>query len=122
MFHSFPPALWIDLAKIWNRSSSQYMICYHGPRDIIEKYEFDVELIQQAQTSMHGSREGHMGYIYKRNSNRSFDAKACDPRFADAFQKTQVGLTDLKAKVDAELGAMTGDGTSTRARRRRSSS
>ncbi len=33
---------------------------------MIERYEFDVELVVQMPTSMHGSAEGHMGYIYKR--------------------------------------------------------
>lgn len=96
------------------------MICYHGPRDIIETYEFEVELVEQTQTSMHGSREGHMGYIYKRKYNRLVDDRyACDPQFAGAFQAFGQGLTGLKAKVDVELEVVTGNGTCTRRASRR---
>ena len=118
--HSFPPKLWIELAKIWNRSSSPYLICYHGPKDIIDMYEFDVELMAQKQTSMHGSKEGHTGYIYQRKSNRVFDKEACDPVFKAAYEKAMLSVTELRADVDAEVGRMQGTGPSTRARRRRS--
>ena len=113
--------LWIALAKIWNRSSSPYLICYHGPKDIIDTYEFDVELIAQKQTSMHGSKEGHMGYIYKRKSNRAFDQEACDPAFEGAFAKAkQLSVAELRANVEQEVDRLHGTGPSTRARRSRS--
>ena len=74
-----------------------------------------------------------MGYIYKRTTTKTtstkhndnqlvdngMEAAACDPRFANAFQLLGEGLTNLKAKVDAELELLTGNGTSTRASRRR---
>jgi Histone methylation protein DOT1 len=53
----FPPDLWVKLAGIWNRSASPYLICFHAPKDIVESYGFDVELLAQTQTSMHGSNE-----------------------------------------------------------------
>jgi hypothetical protein len=109
--------LWYNLAEIWNRSSSPYMICYHGPRDIIENYEFDVDLIAQTQTSMHGSREGHMGYIYKRKSKRPFDSTACDPLFATAYAKVGQAITQLKQDIDKEVERCTPTGPSTRSRR-----
>ena len=93
------------------------MICYHGPRDIIETYEFDVELIAQKQTSMHGSKEGHMGYIYKRKENRTFNKRACDPIFKTAFEFASKGISELQAKVQAEILQVQGSGPSTRARR-----
>ena len=111
--------LWIELAKIWNRSSSPYLICYHGPKDIIDVYEFDVELIAQKQTSMHGSKEGHMGYIYKRKSDRAFNEQACDPVFKTAFDKAKQSVTELHAIVQQEVGRIQGSGPATRARRSR---
>ncbi len=33
---------------------------------MIDRYGFNVELIVQTSTSMHGSSEGHTGYIYRR--------------------------------------------------------
>merc|ERR1712194_78661 len=87
----FPPELWDALSKMWNRSDSgscEYLICYSGPKDIIGYYEFDVELIVQTPTSMHGSKESHMGYIYRRTTAKKHKKKttlnrnvACDPLF-----------------------------------------
>ena len=65
----FPPPLWLELSKMWNRSQSTYLICYHSPKDIIHSYEFDVELVTQKMTTMHGSEEQHMGYIYRRRKS-----------------------------------------------------
>ena len=111
--------LWIELAKVWNRSSSPFMICYHSPKDIIDTYEFDVELVTQKQTSMHGSKEGHMGYIYKRKSGRSFNRAACDPLFKLAFGKVEKTVAELNDEVGAEIGQLQGTGPATRASRRR---
>uniref|UniRef100_A0A7S3KVJ6 DOT1 domain-containing protein n=2 Tax=Amphora coffeiformis TaxID=265554 RepID=A0A7S3KVJ6_9STRA len=115
----FPPMLWIELAKIWNRSSSPFLICYHSPKDIIDTYEFDVELVTQKQTSMHGSKEGHMGYIYKRKSARSFHRAACDPLFKPAFDKVEKSAEELNDEVGAEIDQMQGTGPATRSSRRR---
>lgn len=96
------------------------MICYHGPKDIIETYEFDVELITQKPTSMHGSKEGHTGYIYKRMTRRAFDTEACDPLFKTAFNRVvQTSAAELNMEVGTELDQMQGTGPSTRASRRR---
>jgi len=62
----FPPKLFKKLSVMFNRSKSPYLICYHSPRVMINCFGFHVELIIQTQTSMHGSSEGHMGYIYRR--------------------------------------------------------
>lgn len=63
---SFPPNLFNQLSEMFNRSNSPYLICYHGPKLIIERYGFNVELIVQTPTSMHGSSEVHTGYLYRR--------------------------------------------------------
>jgi len=120
----FPPRLWEVLAEMWNRSSSSlYLICYHGPKDIIQAYEFDVELVVQIPTSMHGSKEGHMGYIYKRTASPEAPTNApppCDPFFASAWTSVQNGLESLREEVDATVRGHMQSGTSTRARRRQS--
>lgn len=132
----FPPDLWTRLSEIWNKSGGslsssepegtrncEYLICYHGPKAIIEKYEFDLELLAQTPTSMHGSKEGHMGYIYKRKakstpgksrqSNDSGDKQQlrtlsqrrvkCDPLFQYSFQLVRQGLYPLQAHVFQKL-------------------
>lgn len=104
---------------MWNRSSSPYLICYHGPKDIIETYEFDVELVTQRQTSMHGSKEGHMGYIYQRKPVKSFDPTACDPLFRSAFAKSRKDATELQLDIQADIDRLQVSGPGTRPRRTR---
>lgn len=62
----FPPALFYEIADRFNASHCPFLICYHGPKLIAERYGFDVSLLTQIQTSMHGSSEGHTAYFYKR--------------------------------------------------------
>ena len=107
----FPPNLWIALSEMWNRSTSPYMICYHAPRHMIDDYDFDVELIYQATTSMHGSTENHMGYLYRRGSKTSKKkgvAKAvaslpkdvpCDPLFAGPWKLIRSGFSKHRNEV-----------------------
>mmetsp|Transcript_21589 Transcript_21589/g.47819 ORF Transcript_21589/g.47819 Transcript_21589/m.47819 type:complete len:412 (+) Transcript_21589:88-1323(+) len=111
----FPPDLWIRLSKMWNRSdtgSCQYLICYASPRDVIDCYQFDAELLTQVSTSMHGSKESHMGYIYgrttpkkasrgKKSSNQS--SVACDPLFKPAYKLVKKGLVALEREVDRQV-------------------
>jgi hypothetical protein len=131
---------------MWNTSSSstapsepegtrncEYLICYHGPKAIIEDYEFNVELLAQMPTSMHGSKEGHMGYIYKRKNKKSAAGKSrkskdsgekqrassrravkCDPLFQHSFDLVQQGLDPLHEHVSQQLEESLGGGRRTR--------
>lgn len=135
----FPPKLFLTLAKMFNESHSPYLICYHGPKLMIERYGFNVELIIQSTTSMHGSSENHMGYIYKRVGLKDDDKDdddfyrkitssrvkgrvmleggiPCDPLFVDAWKSTRRDIKpffeDVKSEVVSNL-------SSQRSRRRR---
>ena len=112
----FPPALWIALSKMWNRSdagSCRYLICYAGPRNIIDCYEFDVDLVAQMSTSMHGSKEGHMGYVYCRRTITKKGSKGkessskrnipCDPLFKPSYNFVKSGLKELERVVDRQV-------------------
>jgi len=101
LYLSFPPTLWIDLAEMWNRGSSPYLICYHPPKDIVDGYGFHVELVAQTPTSMHGSKEGHTGYIYRRHPALEEEERraTCDPAFNDAHALVKSGLPSLRGKV-----------------------
>jgi len=114
----FPPKLFKKLAIMFNRSKSPYLICYHSPRVMINRYGFDVELVVQTQTSMHGSSEGHMGYIYKRVqckgrnslenkcpiiSNYNMDGIPCDPMFVTAWQSSHRKLEDISMDVKKKV-------------------
>jgi hypothetical protein len=111
---------------MWNSSQSPYLICYHGPKDIINSYEFDVELIAQIQTSMHGSKEQHMGYIYQRKSPPStiqagddVDVDACDDVFRESWNLVQQGVKPLQEEVTRQLTEIIGSGRRTRSSRGR---
>jgi Histone methylation protein DOT1 len=99
----FPPCLWVKLAKMFNQSLSPYLICYHPPRKIIETYGFEVELLTQTPTSMHGSKEGHMGYLYRRTTIQDGALKdtLCDPVFKGALDAVQSGIVPLHNAVCA---------------------
>eukprot|EP00934_Nitzschia_sp_Nitz4_P001204 Nitzschia sp. Nitz4//scaffold77_size91520//79392//80540//NITZ4_004904-RA/size91520-processed-gene-0.57-mRNA-1//-1//CDS//3329558033//1204//frame0 len=114
----FPPPLWLHLADMWNKSQvSEYLICYHGPKDIINSYEFDVDLIAQMPTSMHGSKEGHTGYIYKRvGSQKKRNPKACDALFRDSWKLVQRGLKELHEDVTKTVQETMDRGRKTRSR------
>lgn len=118
----FPPTLWCELSEMWNRSSSSYLICFHGPKDTISSYEFAVELVVQTSTSMHGSKEGHTGYIYRRTpctkAQSSSQSPACDPYFAETWEKVLSGFDSLKNHVDSKVDENMQSGTLTRSRRR----
>jgi hypothetical protein len=58
----FPPSLFAALAQRFNASASTYLASYHGPRIIVQRYGFNVELIVKTPTSMHG-REGRGGHM-----------------------------------------------------------
>jgi hypothetical protein len=117
----FPPPLWVELSEMWNKSQSEYLICYHSPRSIIGTYAFDVELMAQTQTSMHGSKEGHTGYIYKRSSSSKTTKRrnptACDALFRESWKLVQRGLQPLHQDVTKQVDETMGTGRSTRSRR-----
>jgi hypothetical protein len=75
---------------MFNASASPYLICFHSPRIIVERYGFQVQLLAQTPTSMHGSSEGHTGYIYQRtNTTNSTMDRCCDPVFSSAVALAQ---------------------------------
>jgi len=110
----FPPSLWLKLSGMWNASRSRYLICYHSPKDIIHNYEFEVELVTQMPTSMHGSKEGHMGYIYKRNGDVKRATNECDPIFAASWDMVRNGLSELHEHVSKHVSDVMGSGRKTR--------
>jgi hypothetical protein len=107
----FPPKLFKQLAEMFNRSQSEYLICYHGPKLMIEKYGFEVELIVQTPTSMHGSSECHMGYIYRRSKTKPTPPKSlpvvngvpCDPLFQPAWEFVKQDATQMLEHVKHQL-------------------
>jgi len=129
----FPPRLFHQLAEMFNNSQSEYLICYHAPRLMIDDYGFNIELIHQTPTSMHGSAEGHQGYIYRRDMNVKSNARKacktktfgvpCDPLFSTAWKMCRGGLDPLLKYTSDEVQKQWGGSNKrvTRASRRKSS-
>ena len=98
----FPPALWKRLATIWNNSNPntcQYLICF-SPEKKLEEYDFAVEFVAEADTSMHGSGEHHTVYLYKRSKPVY---SLCDPLFQSSYNLLKRGLNPLKNFVNEQL-------------------
>jgi hypothetical protein len=91
----FPPALWVELADIWNRSASLYLICFHAPKDVIGAYEFDAELLAHQSTTMHGSQQHHTAYVYRRLSSKKTTINI-DPLFAEGIEIAQGGFDHVR--------------------------
>ena len=91
----FPPSLWLELARIWNRSASPYLICFHAPKDVIGKYRLNAELLAQQQTNMHGSQQKHTAYVYRRPSAKKMTIDI-DPLFAEGIQIVQGGFDCIR--------------------------
>lgn len=125
---------------MFNQSHSPYLICYHGPKLIIDRYGFNVELIIQTPTSMHGSSECHMGYLYRRtglkdkenqkatSSGKNTKSKIADgrvfldgttipsdPLFVNAWNSTR---RELEPLLDDVTSQVTSNLSSQRSRRR----
>jgi hypothetical protein len=91
---------------MYNCSSAPYLICYHPPRHVVDKYGFNVKLVAQIPTSMHGSSEGHSGYIYKRTSkrkSRDVNTEHCDPLFQSAWDAVMGGAEVLEQVVNHRM-------------------
>lgn len=78
---------------------------------MIDRYGFHIELLVQTPTSMHGSAEGHQGYIYRRNKranqrntcSTSQFGIPCDPLFAAAWEMCREGLDAISNHTAEEL-------------------
>ena len=97
----FPPDLWKKLATSWNRSNPntcRYLICYSPETEKeLEKYNFAVEVVAETDTTMHGSKEHHKVYLYKRKPVE------CDPLFQSSYDLLKRGgLNHLKSFVDEQ--------------------
>jgi len=109
-----PPETMFGMSKVMQNSTSvKAFISFHKPKEIIEDYEFPVELIGSISTSMHGSSEGHKVYFYahKRYKN-SFSS------LPSSHDKMLVSNDGNVAKVLEDLNNLTFT-TSLRSSRRR---
>lgn len=100
----FTPDVLLHLATIFNRSQSEYLFSYRGPREMVEDYGFNVELQGKIEkTAMHGSNESHTGYLYKRLKKPVTDTTCetflydspCDSLFVEPWKRSKLDLVSL---------------------------
>ena len=65
-----PEKLLSNIGFFFNKSRSEFLICYHKPSLMIDVYKFDVVLLAQTPTTMSGSGEGHKCYVYHPNPDK----------------------------------------------------
>jgi hypothetical protein len=65
---------------------------------------------------MRGSKEGHMGYIYKRTNKNTARKNHCDPLFKDAWAAVQGRLGILDQTIESKMQEMSNGGRLTRSR------
>lgn len=86
----FPPPLQQSIAKKFNSSMyAQYLVSYRPPHRVIEEYGYEVEIVDQIPTSMHGSGESHTAYFYRRS------AASLAARMTETQASTQANLKKL---------------------------
>ena len=94
-----PSNLLSNIEKLFNKSRSEFLICYHKPSLIIDKYKFDVVLLAQTPTAMSGSGEVHECYVYRCNPDKvnSFAFPPITPakKCQIAVDKCNLDLEDL---------------------------
>ena len=104
-----PPELLLNMSGKFNRSQARFLICFHDPPTMIEDYGFNIELIVQVSTRMHGPPgEQHMCYIYHHTGIQPINASKrlpCDPLFLGAWMKSQEGLESLRKDADGKVQA-----------------
>ncbi len=95
-----------ELADRWNRSGSEFLICYHAPRNMIREYKFKVEFLKQLTMRMTGGRnESHECYIYRRIQGATSDeGTRCDEIFLHPWEMCRSGnVQALQTHVINEL-------------------
>jgi len=91
-----PPDTMIGMSKAMHNSTSvRAFVSFHKPKEIIEDYEFPVELIGHVSTSMHGSSEGHKCYIYRHKRYKDIHTFSQDKMLLERDGNVAKVLEDL---------------------------
>ncbi|KAL3797314.1 hypothetical protein ACHAW5_008040 [Stephanodiscus triporus] len=95
------------IGQLFNKSRSEFLICYHKPMLIIDEFKFDVKLLAQTSTTMSGSGEVHECYVYRRNSDKviSFPFPTITPskKCQTAVDNCKLDLETLHQQVKKEI-------------------
>ena len=111
----FPPHVSAQIAAAFNASKhTKYLVCFHRPKLVLEEWGLEAEYIDRVQTSMSGSSEGHLCYVYRATGKRDIsdgyggDAAAAaagnnkrnvDPIFAESMRLLDSGMDHYLASL-----------------------
>ena len=99
----FPPPLQQSIARKFNSSvHARFLVSYRPPHRVIDEYGYAVELVEQLPTSMHGSGESHMAYVYRRTNAPMAEATAAQqPNLKRLLLPARPGFTGAGAGAGA---------------------
>jgi hypothetical protein len=112
----FPPHVSAQIAAAFNASQhTKYLICFHRPKLVLDVWGLEDEYFDRVQTSMSGSNEGHLCYIYKATGKRDIsdgysgevaaaaatggNRRAVDPVFAESMRLLDADMDHFIASV-----------------------
>ena len=97
----FPPPLQQSIARKFNSSIyARFLVSYRPPNRVIDEYGYEVELVDQLPTAMHGSGESHMAYVYRRTNNpMSETLAAAQPNLKRLVLPCRPGFTEVDESV-----------------------
>lgn len=87
----FPPAVMEYMAECFNRSTAPYLVSFHAPKKIIEMYGYHVTNVGRISTSMSGSSEGHLCYVYERTEKAANLSNDIDTLFKSGVEIMEEG-------------------------------
>jgi hypothetical protein len=112
----FPPHVSAQIAAAFNASRhTKYLVCFHRPKLVLDEWGLEAEYVDRVQTSMSGSSEGHLCYIYKATGKRDIsdgysgeaaaaavtggNRRAVDPVFAESMRLLDADMDHCIASV-----------------------
>jgi len=99
-----PPDTMLGMSKAMHESTSVIsFVSFHKPKEIIEDYEFPVDLVGTMSTSMHGSSEGHKAYIFCHKGNKDIFLSVPRSIPRDSLLRKNNGDVQKVKKIEDEL-------------------
>lgn len=101
----FPPSLWGEILRIWENSTTPYLVCYTNLTKLNE-YGFRLELLGDYTTAMFGGKEKRKAFIYRRPGKLTEPSNTFDPVFQTSWDTVQSGGYEATvAMVDRQVNA-----------------
>jgi hypothetical protein len=101
----FPSVLLKALGETWNQSTSSHLVSFMKPDIMIDLHGYNMVCIHKMITKMHGSRQGHTVYFYKREGQVAVSGSAPDPLLQEATDEIERGTDYQLEKMHEKRAA-----------------